>query len=106
MTLNGKEGEYISLGEGATLTANFRQTHHNGIQSHLFGYEKLQGLMAQPGAMALRIYYGKDADNNRALVIVATDASGNDILDASAPMILDRAVACPPNCSSDNPLNS
>ncbi|MDP3556267.1 MAG: hypothetical protein Q8T03_02770 [Bacteroidota bacterium] len=106
MSFDGKEGEFISLTQGATLTANYRSGQSNPILGHFLGVEKLRALLSQEGCVGLRIYHGLDSDTGYpAVVVVGADSSENDIL-GSSPLILDMSILCPPTCGNSNDLNS
>jgi hypothetical protein len=107
MSFDGTEGTMITLTEGAALTAAYRSANPSGTKGHFFGKNKISALLVQTGTKGLRIYYGIDsATGKQELVVVATDANGDDILASSGPLVLDRSVACPPNCGTSNSLNS
>ncbi|NLR57988.1 hypothetical protein HGH93_07740 [Chitinophaga polysaccharea] len=123
-------GGFISLEEMLELTKNHDDDHANqkSFDSHVkamcFGKDKVLELLDQPGAVALRIYYGiklnGDSQRERKMILVAVDENGNDILPKSAaemaaaqasgivakdtpPVILDQGVPCPQYCSGTKP---
>jgi len=106
MSFTGSEGGFISLNDGADLTATYRTEFPNGVKGHFFGKDKLQDLLDQTGAMGIRFYQGMDTTGAFKLVAVAADSSTDDILDAMNPLILDQAVECPSTCGANNDLNS
>lgn len=102
MSFNGTEGEAISLETGATYTKNYRDENPDGVQSAFFGRDLLEALLAQPGSMGIRIYYGLNEDGIQELVLVSADADENDDLN----LIVDKSHKCPPRCPKKNALNS
>lgn len=102
MSFNGKEGEAISLESAAAFTKNYRDENPTGVQSAFYGREMLEALLAQPGSMGIRVYYGLKADGMQELVLVSSDAEENDDLS----LILDKSIKCPPRCPKKNQLNS
>lgn len=101
----GNEGTFISLADGAALTAAYRTANPNGIKGHFLGIANINRLLGQTGCVGLRTYQGIDANGVEQIVVVAVDRNENDIL-AASPLILDKAFMCPPNCSAANALNS
>ena len=102
MSFNGTEGEAISLETGATYTKNYRDENPTGVQSAFYGRDLLEALLAQPGSMGIRVYYGLNEDGIQELVLVSADADENDNLN----LIVDKSIKCPPRCPKKNALNS
>ncbi|MFA9210674.1 MAG: hypothetical protein ACEQR5_02520 [Moraxellaceae bacterium] len=102
MSFNGTEGEAISLETGATYTKNYRDENPTGVQSAFYGRDLLEALLAQPGSMGIRVYYGLNEDGIQELVLVSADADENDNLN----LIVDKSIKCPPRCPTKNALNS
>lgn len=106
MAFNGNEGDFISLTTAATFTSDYRNSAmYNGVQGLYLGKNKLEDLLAQTGAVGLRMYFGLDEYSNLVLVVVAVDSNKDDILTTS-PLILDRSIPCPTECGQSNDLNS
>ncbi|MGE0567079.1 MAG: hypothetical protein AB7O73_03960 [Bacteroidia bacterium] len=106
MSFNGNEGTFISLNDGATLTANYRSGKYEPVLGYFFGAAKLQDLLDQSGCVGIRIYYGEDSGTGAPeLVLVGVDSDENDIL-GTEPLVLDQGSPCPPNCGNSNDLNS
>ena len=101
-TINGSEGSLISLETASAYCANYRATKPDDAPiAQLIGIDAINVLFAQPGAVALRMYYAINNDGKENLVLVATDANGNDLLEK----IYDDTWTCPPYCSAANALN-
>ena len=96
---NGKEGSLIPLRTAETLVDDYRALYPSKIKGAFFGKKIINELLAQEGAMGIRIYLG-DEDENFKYVVVAADGSENDILDK----IADMAVPCPSRCSNTGGL--
>ncbi|SEW50843.1 hypothetical protein [Chitinophaga arvensicola] len=118
-------GAFISLDEMTTLTKNHDDDHVNQksfgthVKAMCFGKDKIIELLDQPGATALRIYYGIKIDTDgdgikeKKMILVAVDEHGNDILPSETPasgpegivakgamaLILDSGMPCPEYCS-------
>ena len=71
--------------------------------AHCFGKDAVKNILDQAGCAGLRIYYGLDDDGAPQLILVGADGSGNDLYNG---LLAERAIKCPPSCSSANPLNS
>lgn len=103
-TLDGSEGTYITQTQAQTLGQNYMNSSRyqatGYIKAHYLGKDKLSELLGQDGCMGLRIYYGTKIETSGLsvpdLVVVGTDANGNDILEDD--LILDVSLPCPPLC--------
>ncbi|MFT6982959.1 MAG: hypothetical protein ACJAUD_001730 [Crocinitomicaceae bacterium] len=103
MSFNGTEGEFIEMEEASGLTKAWRDGDNGPIKGGFLGKEKLEKLLAQPGAMGIRIYFGQDpTSGEKNVVLAAADAAGNDMTD----LLLDRALPNPPFSGISNGLNS
>lgn len=104
MSFNGSEGAFITLEEGAVMTANYRNTIQPGeVIGLFFGKEKIEKILEQPGCVGIRYYFAINDLGEKTLVLVGTDADQNDIVDG---LIGDNSLPCPSLCSSSNALNS
>jgi hypothetical protein len=104
MSFNGNEGAFISLEEGAVMTANYRNTIQPGEVIGVFmGKEKIEKILEQPSCVGIRFYFAINEKGEKTLVLVGTDANQNDIVDG---LIGDNGLPCPNLCSSSNALNS
>jgi hypothetical protein len=104
MSFNGSEGAFITLEEGAVMTANYRNTIQPGeVIGLFFGKEKIEKILEQPGCVGIRYYFAINDLGEKTLVLVGTDADQNDIVDG---LIGDHAFPCPNICGNSNSLNS
>ncbi len=102
--MDGSEKHDISLAEAAMMTKNYRdQMTRTQVKGGYFSIYGLLKLMNQPECIGLRYYYGLNETGGQEIVLVGVDAAGNDIVDGC---IAEMSAKCPPNCSTDNPLNS
>lgn len=101
MSFNGSEGDPISLGAGADMTARFRSNYPNQIKARFFGKDLLQQILNQSGCKGIRMYFAQNASNQFELVICGADQNENDMLN----LIGDMSVPCPPTCGTKNSLN-
>lgn len=122
-------GGFISLDEMNELTKNHDDDHVNQksfgthVKAMCYGKDKVLELLDQPGAVALRIYYGIKIDTDgdgikeKKMILVAVNEEGDDILptpitetDKTVAVaktlqakILDSGVPCPEYCSGKRP---
>ncbi|MFT6983702.1 MAG: hypothetical protein ACJAUD_002481, partial [Crocinitomicaceae bacterium] len=80
----------------------WRDGDNGPIKGGFLGKEKLEKLLAQPGAMGIRIYFGQDpTSGEKTVALVAAGEDENDMTD----LILDKALPCPYTCGGVNGLN-
>lgn len=105
----------ISLQQAVDMTAAFRKNQPPGMpRSETFERQAIDRLLATPGCVSLRIYYGADANGNISAILVAAGADGKDLLPTASkpgkdeeeePVIVDDGFRCPPHCPPPSPLN-
>ena len=96
---NGSEGDAITLDEAAALTANYRESLADTVETvkaHFFGRNILQQILDQENCVGIRMYYGLDENGGKQLVLVGVDPAGQDM---EAGLIADRSRVCPPDCT-------
>lgn len=103
---NGTEGSAIELEQAAAWTANYRKeaiadASGTVTKAHFYGREILQKLLDQEGCMGIRMYYARDENGQKQLVLVGADAEGNDM----QGMVVDTGKICPPDCDTGGNLN-
>ncbi len=101
-TFTGAEDHTISLQEASSMAANYQEANATAVKSHFFGRQAIEKILAQDGAVGVRIYYGLDNSGQQHLIMVGTDANQNDQVKGS---LAEMAPPCPPFCGSDNELN-
>ena len=103
MSFNGTEGEFIEMSEASGMTSDWQNGGNGPVKGGFLGVDKINELLAQPGAVGIRIYFGLDsASGEKTVALVAADAAENDITN----LILDRWKPCPPKCGNPNGLNN
>lgn len=101
---NLKHSFNIDLTSACALTANYRKSAPAGtIKAELFSKEAVQEVLDQRACVGLRIYYGLDESGVQHLVLVGTDADGEDLYNGQ---LREMSIPCPPNCPTDSPLYS
>lgn len=104
MAFTGNEAEQFPLETAAEWTANYRAGAASGATlAHFFGKNIILQILDQERCMGIRIYYAKDENGKKQLIIVGADAEENDLYEG---IIAERSVLCPPICSTPNPLNT
>lgn len=68
-----------------------------GTLGGLFSKKAILALLSRADAEFLRYYHALDKDGKRAIVLVAADAKGNDLLDGGT-QTLNHHWPCPPFC--------
>ncbi len=96
-------GSIISLATASGMTATFRRNFPNATKGVMYSDSVFTDILSQTGCVGIRIYNAVDASGNMTNVLVGVDAKGNDLYNGK---IYDAGSACPPNCSTNNPLNS
>jgi hypothetical protein len=92
----------IPLQEAATLIRNHRANAAGGTgRGGMFHAKAVLDLLAQPGCVGLRYYYGRNGDGTPSLILVAVDADGDDMTGST---LLEFSYPCPPFCATPNDL--
>jgi hypothetical protein len=106
MAFDGTEGTPIQIEQAAALTKAWRDMHPGDNKGVFIGKDHLNSILAQPGCMGIRVYFGKDLlSMNSTIVVVGADASHDDQFFAPN-LIVDIGRPCPPYDALPNPLNS
>ena len=116
--------QFISLQDAVTMTTRYRNNRNSILQTNYqnqdilcicetFDRSVIDSLLAHPNCASIRIYYGMDENLKVHAIIVAADATGNDILVASnsnlneeeEDPIAENGVRCPEICPPASDLN-
>lgn len=100
-----KKEHKISRAEAESLTKRHRENPGAGgaEKAHMFPRDVFETLLKNPKVKGIRLYHGKGDKGEGAMIAVAVDEDGNDMLDGD---IFDRGFPCPPICGGGNSLNS
>jgi hypothetical protein len=96
-------GSIISLADGSTMTADFREKFPNETKAVYYSSSVFSDLMVQEGCVGIRIYNAVDQEGNLTNVLVGIDDEGNDLVNGT---IYNKGGLCPTRCSKRNSLNS
>jgi hypothetical protein len=104
MTFTGQENHQISLNDAAALTSRYRaQMGTRILKGGFFGKDAIQAILNQADCVGIRYYYGLDANNIQVLVLVGTNAKGDDLVNGE---LAEMSIPCPDWCGGPNALNS
>jgi len=102
----------ISLQTAIDMTTLYRANRPGNFPiCETFEKEVIENLLATEGCASFRIYYGMKENNSVDAILVAVNASGEDILPVSnnqltsTPPILEDGYRCPQDCPPPSPLN-
>ena len=91
----------ITETDAVSLTTEYRNNHEGQTRAFKIDKAEMDEIFAEnPSAKGIRAYLGEDATGLN-LVMVATDAQGNDILDT----FYYKTTTCPANCGNPKVLN-
>nr|HTS87188.1 hypothetical protein [Gemmatimonadales bacterium] len=97
----------ISATDGATMTARFRGANPRSVRGWLFDRSAFDSLLGQASCAGIRIYRGLKDDGTENLVIVGTDATGNDLVSAmGSGLVAEIGWPCPPMCGTTSILGA
>lgn len=78
-TLDGKEGDPITLSTAESWINNYAVMNHGEITATFFGQKAINDLLVKSGSMGVRFYYALDGSGNHELLATGTDATGHDL---------------------------
>jgi len=126
---------FIPLAVASGMTRRYRDMHNKILKEEFkgkninavcetFDRKAFDALLAQPGCMGLRMYFGMNESNMIHTIVVGVNESNEDMLtpihtssnailssilsdttDDSMDPIIEQAQRCPPDCPPDSPLN-
>ena len=73
-------GAEISIETATEFTKSYADAHPNENLSYHLGRNIIEQILAQPGCVGMRFYYGYNTQGQKTLVYVGMDASGNDLV--------------------------
>jgi len=92
----------ITRAEATSLIQAFQAKAEAGThRASAFNRGAFEQLLAQPGAVGIRIYRAHHKDGSPAVVMVAVDAKGVD-LDGAGAVFIQNSFDCPPVCFGAN----
>ncbi|MBC8757366.1 hypothetical protein H2O64_22040 [Kordia sp. YSTF-M3] len=99
--------EAIPLATAAIWAQNWRDRKvMQDVNGYLIPMGDITEAMLEAGITNMRGYLGIDGEGENHLLIVAVDASGNDMIDeANGQFVYDHTLPCPQQCGKANVLN-
>ena len=92
----GYKNQSISFQETIGLIKTYeRIAASDAVIAQYFGKDIVDKILAQPGCVGVRMYYGKHANGKRGVIILGVDKYGKDIVTGVLAM---PAIVCPPYC--------
>lgn len=94
---------HILLADATKLTHRWQKSHPDAIRAWKFSRDIFDEMLKPDTCAGVRIYMAEKEGGEVTLVVVGTDAAGNDLTDAT---IAEEAVPCPFDCPKDSPLQT
>ncbi len=73
-------GTDIGYDKGAKMIKNYYDQNQDDVLAHFMGRNTIEALLAQPGAVGIRMFYGVNELGLRQPILVGVNAAGNNIL--------------------------
>jgi hypothetical protein len=100
----GNEDHRIAMSVAKVMTKRYRESIEDGDRiGGFFGGSNLRDLLAQTGCVGMRYYYGIDSTGNKVLILIGTNADGDDLTQG---LILDASIPCPNQCTVNDLTSS
>jgi hypothetical protein len=93
----------ISLTDATALTKRYQNANPKAIKAGAFHADQVLKLLSQAGCVAMRVYYGQNADGTGTVVLTGMDSADADL---TGGMLLQFGFPCPPFCGPGNTLNT
>lgn len=75
----GREKTPISIAEFKNGTVKFKQRSSGGVRAFFYSKEAIEELLAQNGAVGVRVYFADAGNGDKEMYIVAVNSSGKDL---------------------------
>jgi hypothetical protein len=100
---DGTEGDPIPFPTAEEWILNYQEKHPEATRAHFFGNEIISQILAENGAIGIRIYYAINDDGEPQLILLGAGADGNDLipgqeLQGGSNHAADISYPCPPYC--------
>ena len=106
---------FISIADAKKMIEKYREEKENLLQpefqgqdiivySETFDRAQFDTILAKPGCVQLRIYYGMGEDMKVHAIVVGADENGQDVLMGETPAeeenddVIENSLRCPPSC--------
>ncbi|MGA3287054.1 MAG: hypothetical protein ABSD46_06490 [Bacteroidota bacterium] len=92
----GYKNQSISFQEAKSLIKTFQRiTASDAVIAQYFGKNIVDKILAQPGCVGVRMYYGKHTNGKPGMIIMGVDKNGKDIVSG---VLAGPIIYCPPLC--------
>lgn len=102
-------GEDIGYEKGAKMIKTYYDQNPDDIMAHFVGRNMIEAILAQPGAVGIRMFHALNELGLKQMVLVAVDEKGNNILSYTTigengeiikkkGIVADRLRGCPTYC--------
>jgi hypothetical protein len=92
----GYKNKSISFQETKELIKTYeRIVASSAVIAQYFGKDIVNKILAQPGCVGVRMYYGKQASGKPGVIIIGVDKYGKDMV---AGVLAIPTMLCPPFC--------
>ena len=102
-------GEDIGYEKGARMIKDYYDQNQDDVLAHFMGRNMIEAILAQPGAVGIRMFHAINEIGLKQMVLVGTDATGNNILNYTTigddgeivkhkGIVADKMRNCPPYC--------
>jgi hypothetical protein len=107
-TLSTSIGGPITLETAKRWTANYKGENAGDTEAHFFGNEIIKQILAEEGAVGIRLYYAIDDSGRKQILLVGTNVKGQDLLPSSSSnaktegdtnVVADMSYPCPGYCN-------
>jgi hypothetical protein len=105
-------GTDIGFEKGARMIKRHMDANPDDVMAQFMGREIIEKILAQPGTVGIRTFYGLNELGIKQLVFVGVDQNGHNILEYNEmidgelkkrkAIVADRATICPPSCGTGN----
>ena len=116
-TYSTQVGENIGYEKGAMMVkANYDQ-NPDDVVAHFMGRDIIEGILAQPGVVGIRMFHAQNELGLRQLVLVGADATGANVIsyttvgddgeiEKNKGIVAGGVKNCPPYCGSSTDSGS
>jgi ABC-type dipeptide/oligopeptide/nickel transport system permease subunit len=96
VNFTGYKNQSISFQEAKGLLKTYeRIVASDAVIAQYFGKEIVDKILAQPGCVGVRMYYGKHANGKPGVLIIGVDKYGKDMVTG---VLAGPTMVCPPYC--------
>ena len=95
-------GEIITKEEGKTMVDAYQNSYPSNKKAYLYDSALIQTILNQSGVTGIRIYNGERSNGDTCVVLVGTNAAGDDLTDG---VIVERGSPCPTKCPTSSYFN-